>query len=138
MANLKYDSFKQELLQGVHDFDTDSYKMMLVTSSYTATAGHSKRSDITNEVSGTGYITGGATVANLATSLSSNTATLDGDDVVWSSSTITARAGVLYKDNGGAASADELVAYFDFGSDITSTNGDFTAQVNASGFLDIT
>ena len=43
----------------------------------------------------------------------------------WTSSTITARAGVIYKSRGGASSADELVAYVDFGADVSSTSGTF-------------
>ena len=137
MADLKYNSFKQEILKGTHDFDTDAFNLMLVTSAYTPLATHSKRSDVTNEVVGTGYSAGGQAVANLATSIVGTAGTVDGDNVTWSSSTITARAAVLYRARGGAASADELVAYFDFGSDQSSSNGDFTAQINASGILDV-
>lgn len=137
MADLKYNSFKQELLQGVHNFDSDNYGLMLVTSAYTPLATHTTRANVTNEVSGTGYSAGGQTLAGLATS-GGATASVDANDVTWASSTITARAAVLYKSNGGAASADQLVAYFDFGSDQSSSNGDFVAQINASGLLDIT
>lgn len=137
MADLKYNSFKQELLQGVHNFDSDTYGLMLVTDAYTPLATHSKRSDVTNEVVGTGYTTSGQALTGLASS-GGATASVDANDVTWSSSTITARAAVLYKRNGGAASADELVFYFDFGSNQSSSNGDFVVQINTSGLLDIT
>lgn len=137
MADLKYNSFKQELLQGVHNFDSDTYGLMLVTSAYTPLATHTTRADVTNEVSGTGYTSSGQAVAGLSSS-GGATASIDCNDVTWSSSTITARAAVLYKRNGGAASGDQLVAYYDFGSDQSSSNGDFTVNINASGLLDIT
>lgn len=138
MANVIYNSFKRDVMNGSVDLDTDTIKVMLVTSSYTPNKdSHAKRSDVTNEVSGTGYTTGGATLAN-KTVTADNTndrGVFDADDVVWSAATITARAAVLYKSRGGLASADELVCYIDFGSDYTSTAGDFTIPWHASGIL---
>ena len=48
----------------------------------------------------------------------------------WTTSTITARGEVIYKNRGGASSADELVYYNDFGSNITSTAGTFTVAAS--------
>jgi len=79
---------------------------------------------VTNEVSGTGYSAGGETlvIATNPTS-SSTTAYLDFDDVTWSTATITARGALIYLADGGTNPA---VAVLDFGSDKTSTAGDFT------------
>lgn len=129
MASLTFDSFFDDVFKGNVVPNTDTFYMMLVTSSYTPNQGtNTKRSDVTNEVSGTGYTSGGAAVTCTVqkdTGLHQNK--LSFSNPSWASSTITARAGVIYKRRGGAASADELVAYADFGSNITSTNGTFTA-----------
>lgn len=138
MASVVYNSFKKEGINGTIDLDTDTIKVMLVTSTYSANIDtHTKRSDITNEVSGTGYTSGGATLAN-KTVTQDNTndrGVFDADDSSWSTATITARAAVLYKSRGGAASADELICYVDFGSDFTSTAGTFLITWSSSGIL---
>jgi hypothetical protein len=106
--------------------------MMLVTSSYTASKSHSKRSDITNEVTGAGYTTGGnaCAVSVAAVDNVNNDVEISFTVTSWTSATITARAGVIYKSRGGASSADELVGYVDFLSNITSTNGTFAVTVS--------
>lgn len=135
MANTTYTSFKRDIGNGSIDWDTDTLKIMLVTATYTASAAHDKRDDITNEVSGTGYTAGGATLANKTVTVSGTTAQYDADDATWATATITARGGVVYKSRGGAASADELVCYLDFGSDITSTAATFTVAFHATGIV---
>ena len=139
MADLIYNSFFTDLSKGKIDLDTDTFKLMLVTSAYTPTKTHAKRSDITNEVTGTGYTAGGATLANVTVTQdnTNDLAKFDADDVSWANSTITARGAVLYKARGGAASADELVKYFDFGSDQSSVGAAFTVQFNANGILQV-
>ncbi len=127
MASLIYNSALYDALTGAIDYDTDTFKVMLVTSTYSPNKDtHTKRSNVTNEVVGTGYTAGGATATVGVTNDTAN----DRQDVSlgsasWTTATITARAAVYYKSRGGASSADELVAYIDFGSDITSTAGTF-------------
>jgi hypothetical protein len=133
MASLVYNSFMRDIATGAVDCDTDTFKMLLVTSTYTASKSHAKRSDITNEVAaGSGYTTGGnacaLTVA--ATDNVNNDVEISFSVTSWTSATITARAGVIYKSRGGASSADELVGYVDFLSNITSTNGTFAVTVS--------
>lgn len=135
MANLVYTSFKRDIMNGTIDLDTDTIKVMLVTASYTPTSSHAKRSDITNEVVGAGYTAGGATLASLSVATSGANARFTAANVTWAASTITARGAVLYKSRGGAASADELIGYVDFGSDKISSSGDFTINWNASGIV---
>lgn len=138
MANVVYNSFKVAVIDGTIDLDTDSFKVMLVTSAYTANKDtHDYRDDITNEVSGTGYSAGGAALANPAVTVdnTNDLAKWDADDLTWSTATITARGAVIYKARGGASSADELVCYIDFGADKTSTAADFAITWNASGIL---
>lgn len=137
MADIIYTSFKRDIMNGAIDLDTDTIKVMLVTSSYTASASHTKRSDITNEVTGTGYTAGGSTIGSPTVSNVSTNGVFDGNDVAWTTSTITARGAVLYKSRGGASSADELICFLDFTTDKTSTAGTFTISWSASGILNL-
>jgi hypothetical protein len=140
MADVIFNSFKRDIINGALDLDTDTIKVMLVTSSYTADQdAHTKRSDITNEVSGTGYSAGGSALANKAVTVDNtdNEGVFDADDVTWSTSTITARGAVLYKSRGGASSADELLCYIDFGSDKISSAGNFTITWDAEGIINL-
>lgn len=133
MASLIYNSAIDDLAKGNIDFDTDTFKMMLVTSSYTANKDtHTKRSDVTNEVTGTGYTSGGDTTAVTVTKDTANDRIdIDFGNVAWSSATITAAGAVIYKARGGASSADELVCFLDFSGNVTSTNGTFTVDVTS-------
>ena len=128
MASLIYNSAVDDMARGAIDFDTDTFKVMLVTSSYTPNKDtHDKRDDVTNEVSGTGYTAGGVTSACTVTKDTANDrVTLSFAAVNWASSTITARAAVIYKSRGGASSADELVCYVDFGADVSSSSATFS------------
>lgn len=140
MANAIYNSFKRDIANGSIDLDTDTIKLMLVTSDYTPNIDtNTKRSDVTNEVSGAGYTTGGSALQNKTVTINttSDKAIFDADDVTFSTASITARGAVLYKSRGGASSADELICYLDFGSDITSTAGNFNIAFDANGILTI-
>jgi len=137
MADVIYNSFKRDIMNGGIDLDTDTIKVALVTSSYTPDQdAHDNFDDITNEVSGTGYTAGGASLANKAVTADNtdNEGVFDADDVVWSTSTITARGAVVYKST-GTASTSKLICYLDFGSDKISTAGTFTIAWNAEGIL---
>ena len=127
MASLLYNSAVDDMARGAIDFDTDTFKVMLVSSSYNADKDtHDKRNDVTNEVSGTGYTAGGVTsVCTVTKDTTNDRVTLSFAAVSWASSTITARGAVIYKST-GTASNDNLVAYNDFGSDVASASGTFT------------
>lgn len=139
MADVIYNSFFEDLANNDIDLGADTFKLMLVTSAYTPDAdAHDFRDDVTNEVMGTGYTAGGATLANVSVTQdnTNDLAKWDADDVTWADSTITARGAVLYKSTGNATT-DRLVKYFDFGSDQISSGAAFTVQFNASGILTI-
>ncbi len=122
-------SFKAEILQGIHDA-ADTYKMALYTSA--ATLGASTTAyTTTNEVAGIGYTAGGATLSGFNVTTSGTTAILDFNDPFWENATITARGALVYN----ASKSNKAVAIYDFGSDIASTNGDFTVSINALGLL---
>lgn len=130
MASLVYNSCIRNAVTGQVDFDTDTFYMMLVTSTYTPDQDtHLDRADVTNEVTGTNYTSAGqaVTVTVSAVDTANDRVDINFADVTWSSSTITAAAAVVYKYTGTAAD-DLLVAYLDFGGDVSSTSGDFTVS----------
>lgn len=122
------------VVKGAIDLDTDTFKMILTTSAYTPNQDtHNFRDDVTNEVVGTGYTAGGATLAGVSVTYdtATNEVRISWTDPTWPSSTITARTAVIYKSRGGAASADELLAYCTESGDVTSTAGTFTVDLPA-------
>lgn len=127
MASVIYQQCFGKAFSGNIVIGTDTIKVMLTTSTYTENKDHDFRSDVTNEVTGTGYSAGGNTATCSVTVDDTNDRmdlTLGG--TTWSTSTITARKAVYYKSRGGASSADELIAVNDFGSDVSTTAGTFT------------
>ncbi len=137
MASVIYNSYKDAVIEGRILYLAEDMKVALVTSTYTVDIdAHTMFSDITNEVVGTGYVADGDPLAS-KTSTQDNTldrGVMDAADNTWSSSTITARAAIIYQDT-GTPSTSELVAYVDFGSDKSSSGTDFTIQWHADGIL---
>lgn len=131
MASLIYNSCVEDAFKGAIDFNLDNFKCMLVTSGYAPSKGHSRRSDVSNEVKGAGYTAGGMS-ASMAVAKDGKTNKIDITlgGVTMGTSTVSARGAVYYKSRGGAASGDELVAYIDFGTDVTSTNGPWTLSAS--------
>lgn len=139
MANVVYNAFKKNIMNGSIDLDTDTIKVMLVTSTYVPDQDlHDYKDDITNEVTGTGYTAGGQALANKTVTQDNvdNEGVFDADDVTWANSTITARGAVLYKDT-GTPSTSPLLCYFDFVSDQSSSSGNFTIQWNTEGIINL-
>jgi len=115
-------AFKQELLQGLHDLDGHTLKMALFTSSATLDATTTAYST-TNESSGTGYTAGGATLANVAVSLSGTTAFVDFDNVSFTSATISDAAGALIYNS---SASNRAIAVIDFGATKSVSSGTLT------------
>ena len=137
MASLIFNNAIYYLVKGNIDFDSDTFKCMLVTSSYSPNKDTDDfRNDVTNEVSGTGYTAGGtaATVTVNAIDTTNDRIEITLGAVSWPTSTITARGAVYYKSRGGASSADEIVAYIDFGGDVSSTAGTFSLSASTLRF----
>jgi hypothetical protein len=141
MPSKLYGNFLLKALNKEVDFDTDTIKVALVSSSYTPDQdAHDYFNDVsTYEVSGTGYTAGGNTLGSKTATYDSatNVIVLDAADTTWSSSTITARYAVVY-DSTGTASTSPLIGYVDFGSDQSSTNGNFTITWDSTGIVRIT
>lgn len=123
------------------DFDSDTIKVALLSSSYTPNQDtHDYWDDVSAyEVSGSGYTAGGATLANKSVTYNSSTnvTKFDADDVSWTSSTITARYAVIY-DATGTASTSALIGYVDFGSDQSSSSGTFSIVWDSAGIFTTT
>ena len=133
-------SFKQELLEGKHDFQTSgsgghSFKIALYTSSATlgaSTTAYSATNEITN-TAGTAYVAGGAALTNTGVGLTSTTAFTDFSDVQYTSASFTANGALIYNTTtDGGSSTTNAVAVIAFGSDKTATNGTFTIQFPAN------
>jgi hypothetical protein len=142
MASKLYGNFLLKALNKEVDWDSDTIKVGLLSSSYTPNQDtHTYWSDaVSYEVTGTGYTTGGATLASKTATYdgTSNVIVLDAADTTWSSSTITARYAVVYDDSGASNSSKALIGYVDFGSDQSSTNGNFTITWDSTGIVRIT
>lgn len=142
MPSKLYGNFLAKALNKEVDWDSDTIKVALLTSSYTPNQDtHDYFDDVSaNEVSGTGYSAGGQTLGSKTVTYDSanNVIVLDAADVTWSSSTITARYAVVYDDSGATAASKALIGYVDFSSDQSSTNGNFTITWDATGIVRIT
>jgi len=117
-------SFKVELLTATHNFTAstgDTFKIALYTSSATLGASTTVYST-SDEVVGTGYTAGGNTLTNITPTSSGTTAFTDFADTTWSTATITARGALIYN----SSKANRSVCVLDFGSDKTSTAGNFS------------
>jgi len=114
-------SYKEQLLGAVHDMDTDVFYIALYTSSATLSAATTIYST-SNEVAGAGYTAGGNILSGAAITLSGTTAFVDFSNTTWTTATITARGALIYN----SSKSNKAVAVLDFGSDKSSTAGDFT------------
>ena len=118
-------SFKRGLMQGLHDFDNpggNTFKIALYTSGAALGASTTAYSTSDEVATGGGYSAGGNTLSAVTPTTSSTTAFTDFTDTTWSSSTITANGALIYNNTSSNASCVVLA----FGSDKSSSNGDFT------------
>ncbi len=122
-------SFKQELLGGVHDLDTDTLKLALIKASPSGTYGAATTnySDVTgnsDEASGTGYSAGGGTLDSPVITLSGTTAFVDFADEAFSNVTVSADGCIIYN----SSQSNKAIAVFDFGGTVSATSGTLTVQ----------
>jgi hypothetical protein len=125
-------SFKQELLVGTHNFtlttgDVIKCALFKANASIVGTYGaattlYTNMTGNSDENTGTAYVATGNTLTNVTPVLSSTTAICDFADTTWSTATITTRGALLYN----SSKSGKAIAVLDFGSDKTSTAGDFS------------
>ncbi len=133
----KFNQFVKDLIDGVHDFDAHTFKVMLTNTAPVAT--NTIKANITEISAGSGYTAGG-TATTISTSVASGVAKVVGTDVTFTASGGSIgpfRYAVLYNDT-PSSPADPLIAWWDYGSSITladteqlvvdfdATNGVFT------------
>lgn len=124
-GNFMCTSFKQELMQAIHNFTTstgNTFKLALYTNSASftaATTAYTTSNEVTNSGS---YSAGGGTLTNVTPTTGGTTAFTDFADLSFTTATITARGALIYNDT---ATGDPTVVVLDFGSDKTSTSGTF-------------
>jgi hypothetical protein len=126
-------SFRVQLLQAVHNFDSDTFKIALYTGS--ADIGPNTTAYTTSgEASGTGYTAGGNTLTVSTTPTSGTnsygvvTAYISFTNTEWTSASFTARGALIYN----SSKSNKSVAVLDFGGDKTVTAGTFTVQFPAA------
>jgi hypothetical protein len=136
-----YGLFFKSLCNKEVNLNSDTLKLMLCTSAYTPNQDtHQYKSSVTNEVTGPGYTAGGATVGSIAVAYNggTNVLSIDGADVTWAASTITARYAVLYDSTPATDATRPLIGYVDFGADVTSTAANFSVVWDANGIATVT
>jgi len=123
-GNYMCTSFKKELMTATHNFTNgaNTFKLALYDNSASFNAATTAYT-ASNEVSNSGtYTAGGGTLTNVTPTTSGTTALTDFADITFTSATITARGALIYNDT---AAGDPSVIVLDFGSDKSSTSGDF-------------
>jgi hypothetical protein len=126
-------TFKTELLGGIHDLDTDSIKLALIKASPSGTynASTTNYSDVTgnsDEASGTNYSAGGQVLDSATISLSGSTAIVDFADEVFANVTTSADGCIIYN----AGQSNKAIAVIDFGGTVSATAGDLTIEFPAA------
>jgi hypothetical protein len=132
MASGMYNRFKANLMNKIVDLEADVIKVMLLDNSHAFNAAHNVIGDVSaNEIAGTGYTAGGATLANKAVTQGATTK-WDADDVQWTGATFTAYHAVIYDDTVGT---DDLILSIDFGGAQSVSSGTFTIQWHVNGIV---
>jgi len=122
-------SFKEEILEGIHDLETagNTIKLALCTSQATLSAATTSYTT-GNEVAASGqYAAKGGTLQSQQVSLDTGVAIVDFADLSFTGVTLTARGALIYN----STQANRAICALDFGSDKTATSGTFTIQFPA-------
>lgn len=138
-THTKYQVHTKNLIDGVHDYDAHTFKVMLSNTAPNVST-HTVRADATEISAGNGYTSGG-TATTISTSTSSGTAKVTATDVVFTASGGSIgpfRYAIIYNDT-PTSPADPLIAYYDYGSSITLASGEtFTTDFDGTnGFFTI-
>ena len=121
-------SFKSEILDEQHDLVADTLKIALYTSSASLDASTTAFTT-SNEISGTGYSSGGVELTSRTVSTSGTTAFFDADDPTWTSASFTARGALIYN----SSNSNKAIAVLTFGRDFTVSSGTFRIVFPAAG-----
>ncbi len=126
IAQAVANSFKKEILEGIHDLESggDVFKLALYTSAANLSAATTSFTT-GSEVANTGqYSSGGGVLTGQSTSLDTGVAIVDFAELSFTGVTLTARGALIYN----TSESNKAVAVLDFGGDKTATAGTFTIQ----------
>lgn len=139
MSNVIPNNYKLLAISGSIAPSTDTIKCALFTSGLTPSQTSQKyMSDISaNEVSGTGYTTGGVTLTSktLTEDDTNNRGVFSAANAVWASLTVSdIRYAVIYKST-GSYSSSPIMAILDLGGSQTQNGAQVTIQFSTSGIM---
>ena len=120
-------SFKAELYEGIHNLLTDTIKIALYTALADLDASTTVYTTV-SEITGTGYVAGGNTLAGATVQTSDNTAYVSFNNTSWANASFTCRGALIYN----ASKANRSVAVLDFGNDKIVANQTFTVEFPAN------
>lgn len=140
MASANFSNLPRHLAKGDLDYDTATFKVLLVSSvpSEANLDAWVYRSDVTTEITGTGYTAGGIAQAFTLSALdtTNNRQGVVYTDITngWTTATFSAVAAVIYKDTGNSAT-DILLHMIDFGGTVSCTAGNYSITYSAPFYI---
>jgi hypothetical protein len=140
MASANFRNLPRAFAKGDIDFDTLTCKVLLVSSvpSESNLDTWVNRSDVTNEVTGSGYTAGGVaqafTLGSLDTTNNRQPITYSDNATAWTSATISAVGAIIYK-NSGSSATDTLMHFIDFGGTVSVSPGTFGLSYSAPFYI---
>lgn len=136
MANAKYNIAKGEFAKGNINWETDTIEVMLVDNTYTFNPDHAYVSDITGEISGTGYSRKALTNKTVTVDNTNDKAILDCDDITFTGINAgTVNAMIVYKKVTNDTDSI-LIGYWDSGNfPFTTNGGDVVLVIDANGLM---
>lgn len=140
MASANFTNLPRHLAKGDIDFDTATFKVLLVSAipSEANLDAWVNRSDVTLEITGTGYSAGGIaqafTLAAVDTTNNRQSVTYTDITNGWTSASFSALGAIIYL-NTGVAANDKLLHLIDFGGTITCTNGNFSITYSTPFYI---
>lgn len=143
MASGIYGAFLRDVLSNAYAYDIDTagdtVKWQIVTDTFTPdfNAAAPVEADITNEVTGAGYTTGGETLAGQAVTISAGVLKWDGTDVSLPTTTLSNIEGVVFFDDTLATPLDPLLLAVDFTTPYSTVAGTFAITWDAAGIFTI-
>lgn len=129
-----YNAAVDKIVRGQVDFDSDSFKIALLSGAAQDTTIEKVSYDFMNDIStelatGNGYDSRRDTTPSITTN--GNNVEIDFSAVSWTNASITASGAVLYAHKGSDDSANPVVAYLNFGNNVTSSDGTFTVSITS-------
>ena len=140
MASANFTNLPRALAKGDLDFDTNTFKVLLVSAlpSEANLDAWANRSDVTLEITGTGYTAGGIAQAFTldAIDTTNNRQPVTYSNIVngWTTATFSAVGAIIYK-NSGSAATDTLLHLVDFGGTVSCTAGNYGITYTAPFYI---